>query len=75
MNNLSAARACLVLVGQLHRAGMQVIAASAINGQPFIKLDRPAGLRAHHAAVDRIGRRQLVSVGTDIGAVRVEWSV
>ena len=73
MNDLSAARACLVLMGQLHRAGLHILAASAINGQPFVKLARPAGIRPHHASVDRIGRAQLVSVGTDIGAVRVEW--
>lgn len=73
MTNLSAAHACLVLVGQLHRAGLHVLAASAINSQPFVKLANPSGMRPHHASVDRIGRRQLVSVGTDIGAVRVEW--
>lgn len=75
MNNLSAARACLGLVAQLHRAGYQILAASAINGQPFVKLDRPAGLRAHHAAVDRIGRYQLVSASTTINAITVEWTV
>jgi len=73
MSNLDSARACLVLVGQLHRAGLHILAASAINGQPRIRLANPGSIRPHHASVDRIGRRQLVSVGTDIGAVRVEW--
>lgn len=73
MNNLSAAHACLILAGQLHRAGLHILAASAINGQPFVKLAHPAGIRAHHASVDRIGRRQLVSASTTVGSVRIEW--
>jgi len=75
MNNINAARACLVLVGQLHRAGLHILAASAINGQPFVKLDRPAGLRAHHAAVDRIGRRQLVAARTHVNGICIEWNI
>lgn len=73
MNNINAAHACLILVGQLHREGMRILAASAINGQPRVRVAHPGSIRPHHAAVDCIGRAQLVSVGTDIGAVRVEW--
>lgn len=73
MSDLSAAHACLILAGQLHRAGLHILAASAINGQPRVRLANPGNIRPHHASVDRIGRQQLVSVGTDMGAVRVEW--
>ena len=73
MSNLDSARACLILLAQLHRAGLHILAASAINCQPRVRVANPGSIRPHHAAVDRIGRTQLVSVGTDIGSVRVEW--
>jgi hypothetical protein len=51
--------------GQLHRAGCQILAATAINGRPWIKVQMPASLTPAQ-------RRHLLAMAWQAPA-QIEW--